>query len=336
MKSVICQEPGNLQLIERPEPSAANGEVLVRIRRVGVCGTDMHIFQGNQPFLSYPRVMGHELAGEIGEAPRGSSFKTGEPVYIVPYLSCGHCIACRAGKTNCCMTLQVLGVHRDGGMCELLALPEANVFRAEGISLDEAAMVEFLAIGAHAVERGQVRAGQRVLVVGAGPIGMGVILFARLKGAAVTALDGRADRIALARDHLGAASTVLLGPGDAEALAAETKGEFYDVVFDATGNGRAMERGFAFVAHGGSYVFVSLVRQDITFNDPEFHKRETALLGSRNAQPQDFATVMAAFRNGQVPVRALNTHRARLEDLASRMPEWIKPESGVVKAILEV
>ena len=336
MKAVICQQPGKLELVDRPAPLPGPGEALVRIRRVGVCGTDMHIFAGNQPFLSYPRVMGHELAGEVAEVPQGSKLQVGDPVYIVPYLSCGHCIACRAGKANCCMSLEVLGVHRDGGMCDYLALPEANVFRAEGISLDEAAMVEFLAIGAHAVARAHVRAGQRVLVVGAGPIGMGVILFARLKGAEVTALDGRADRLALARGHLGAVSVVALGPQDTEILASETKGEFYDVVFDATGNGKAMERGFGFVAHGGSYVFVSLVRQGITFNDPEFHKRETTLLGSRNAQATDFATVMAAFRDGHVPVRALNTHRSPLADLPARMPEWLKPESGVVKAILEV
>ncbi len=336
MKTVICQEPGRLEVIERPMPVAGAGEVLVRIRRVGICGTDMHIYQGNQPYLSYPRVMGHELSGEIAEAPPGSGLKPGHPVYIVPYLSCGACIACRNGKTNCCTQLQVLGVHRDGGMCEYLALPAANVVPTDGISLDEAAMVEFLAIGAHAVARGQVRAKQRVLVVGAGPIGMGAILFSGLLGAEVTALDGRSDRLAVARDHLGAAHTVSLGDGDAGQLAELTKGEHFDVVFDATGNSKAMERGFGFVAHGGAYVFVSLVRQDITFSDPEFHKREITLYASRNAQPRDFATVLAAFQAGRVPSAALNTHRAQLDALPGAMPNWIKPEHGVVKALVEV
>ena len=336
MKAVICQEPGRLEVVERPMPIARPGEVLVRIRRIGVCGTDMHIFQGNQPYLNYPRVMGHELAGEVVDAPHGSRLRVGDPVYVVPYLSCGACIACRAGKANACMTLQVLGVHRDGGMCEYLALPEANVSGTGGISLDAAAMVEFLAIGAHAVARSGVRAGQRVLVVGAGPIGMGVILFARLRGAIVTALDGRAERLAVARDALGAASTIALGPDDAAQLAAGTKGEFFDAVFDATGNAKAMERCLSFVAHGGALVFVSLVRGDIAISDPEFHKRETTLYASRNALPADFETVLAAFRAGQVPVAALNTHRARLEDLPARMPLWITPAAGVVKAVLEV
>jgi 2-desacetyl-2-hydroxyethyl bacteriochlorophyllide A dehydrogenase len=277
MKTVICQEPGRLEVIEQPMPIAGQSEVLVRIRRIGICGTDMHIYQGNQPFLSYPRVMGHELSGEIAEAPQGSGLAPGQPVYIAPYLACGTCIACRNGKTNCCTTLQVLGVHRDGGMCEYLALPAANVVPTEGISLDEAAMVEFLAIGAHAVARGQVGAGQRVLVVGSGPIGMGAILFAGLRGAEVTALDSRSDRLALACERLGAAHAVSLGDGDADQLAELTKGEHFDVVFDATGNAKAMERGFGFVAHGGAYVFISLVRQDITFSDPEFHKREITL-----------------------------------------------------------
>ena len=336
VRAVICMEPGRLEVIERPMPVAGPGEVLVRIRRIGVCGTDMHIYQGDQPYLSYPRVMGHELAGEVAEAPRGSKLKAGDPVYVVPYIACGSCIACRAGKTNCCMKLQVLGVHRDGGMCEYLALPEANVFPAGDIGLDAAAMVEFLAIGAHAVARSGVRAGQRALVVGAGPIGMGVILFARLRGAIVTALDGRAERLSVARDALGASSIVSLGPDDAAQLAAETNGEFYDAVFDATGNANAMQRGLSFVAHGGALIYVSLVRQDIALSDPEFHKRETTLYASRNALPADFETVLAAFRDGHVPIATLNTHRARLEELPERMPQWIAPAAGVVKAVLEV
>ena len=119
MLAIFCDTPGQLTARELPKPSRGEGEVLVRIRRVGVCGTDLHIFTGNQPYLSYPRVMGHELSGEIVEAEKGSTLKAGDPVYVVPYLHCGSCIACRAGKTNCCTSLKVLGVHVDGGMCEL-------------------------------------------------------------------------------------------------------------------------------------------------------------------------------------------------------------------------
>ena len=308
----------------------------MRIRRVGVCGTDLHIFTGDQPYLSYPRVMGHELAGEIVEAPEGSRLATGEIVSIVPYLSCGTCQACRIGKTNCCRKLEVLGVHRDGGMAEYVSVPERFIWPAAGLTLDQAAMVEFLAIGAHAVRRGDVRESQRVLVVGAGPIGMAVAIFARLRGAVVTMLDSRQDRLDFCADPLDAAATVALGPGDLERLAALTEGDFFDLVFDATGNPAAMERGFGFVGHGGTYVLVSIVNGPIAFSDPEFHKRETTLMGSRNATREDFDAVGAALRAGRIQTEALNTHRFALAEAPERFSTLLDPRAGVIKAILHV
>ena len=336
MNSVVCQSPGELALVQRPLPQAQAGEVLLRIRRIGLCGTDMHIFRGTQPFLEYPRVMGHELSGEVVTAPPGSNLSPGDQVYVMPYLSCGKCVACRKGKTNCCTNIRVLGVHCDGGMAEYLALPEQFVFPTEGISLDDAAMLEFLAIGAHAVRRGSVAAGQNVLVVGAGPIGMAVAVFARLKGGKVTVLDGRADRLAFCRDALAVEHTVALGEQDKANLAEVTGGEYFDVVFDATGNVSAMERGLEFVAHGGTYVLVSIVRDRIGFSDPEFHKRETSLLGSRNATADDFKEVLAAIKAGLVPTGLMNTHRSTLAQFVDVLPNWMDPASGVIKAIVEV
>jgi threonine dehydrogenase-like Zn-dependent dehydrogenase len=245
--------------------------------------------------------------------------------------------------------IQVLGVHRDGAFAEYLSLPRAFVHRAEGVTLDQAAMLEFLAIGAHAVRRAELGAepGRRVLVVGMGPIGMAVALFARLRGATVTALDTRPERLELGSRHLALASTVLIGGGRAGAdanaeidadvteLARLTGGDFFDVVFDATGNARAMERGFRFVAHGGTYVLVSIVRDSITFSDPEFHKRETTLLGSRNATLEDFETVLTAMRAGLIPDRALNTHRLRLSEVAADFSKLLDPTAGVVKALID-
>ena len=248
----------------------------------------------------------------------------------------GHCIACRAGKTNCCMSLKVLGVHIDGGMCEYLAVPETNLFKAEGITLDEAAMVEFLAIGAHAVARAKVSRGERALVVGSGPIGVGVAIFAGLAGAEVTVIDSRADRLNFATQHLAVPQAIMLGEGDAGQMQTLTGGEFYTHVFDCTGSPKAMERGFTLVAHGGTYVLVSIVQGNISFSDPEFHKREMTLLSSRNATLTDFATVMTAMRNGHVPTRVIKTHSAPLWEVASKMPEWITPEAGTVKAVLEL
>lgn len=335
MLTVICETPGTLVAAERSRPVRGANEVLLRVKRVGVCGTDLHIFTGNQPYLAYPRVMGHELSGIVEEADPASGLAAGDPVYVMPYLSCGTCVACRQGKTNCCVNIQVLGVHRDGAFTEYLSLPAQFVHKADGISLDEAAMIEFLAIGAHAVRRGAVREGERVLVVGAGPIGMAAAIFSKLRGAVVTTLDTRADRLAFCQRELQVDATVQIGEHDRDELAKLTNGEFFDVVFDATGNVRAMERGLEFVAHGGRYVLVSIVRDTIAFSDPEFHKRETTLLASRNATAEDFSTVLDAMRAGRVPTAALNTHRLKLADVPAQFPALLDASAGVVKAIVE-
>ncbi len=335
MLTVICEAPGTLLAQTRPMPRRQPGDVLLRVKRVGVCGTDLHIFTGNQPYLSYPRVMGHELSGIVEDADADSGLVPGDAAYVMPYLSCGLCVACRQGKTNCCVAIQVLGVHRDGAFTEYLTLPQRFVHKAEGISLDQAAMIEFLAIGAHAVRRGEVRAGQRVLVAGAGPIGLAVMLFARLRGATVVALDSRQDRLAFALAHVGVVAAVAVGEHDEAELARLTDGEHFDAVFDATGNPEAMERGFRFIAHGGRYVLVSIVQGRIGFSDPEFHKREATLLSSRNATDEDFASVLDAMRAGQVPDAALATHRLRLTDLPADFAGLLDPAAGVIKAIVE-
>ena len=336
MKAIVCEQPGRLTLVDRPEPILSDGEALVRIRRVGVCGTDFHIFQGEQPFFEYPRVMGHELSGTVAAAPAGSGLAEGQPVYVVPYLSCGECSACRKGLTNCCRRIRVLGVHQDGGMAEYLAVPARNLVPTGAISLDDAAMIEFLAIGAHGIRRGAVTSGERVLVVGAGPIGMAAVIAAKARGADVTVTDTRADRLGFAAERLDADAIVPAGEGAERRLDELTGGDFFDVVVDATGNAAAMRRGFGLVAHGGRYVLLSIVRDDIAFSDPEFHKRETTLLASRNALPEDFAEVVRLMTAGQVPTRALNTHRGPLADAPSLLPAWLRPEAGVVKAIIEL
>ncbi|SDA30143.1 zinc-binding alcohol dehydrogenase family protein [Sphingomonas sp. NFR15] len=336
MHVVTCCEPGTLALETRDTPVPAPGEVLVRIRRVGVCGTDYHIFRGTQPYLSYPRVMGHELAGVVEQTDAASGFAPGTPVCIMPYLFCGHCVACAKGKTNCCVNIQVLGVHCDGGLAELLAIDPRYLLDASGLTLDQAAMVEFLAIGYHAVRRAALAAGERVLVVGAGPIGMAVALFAGLKGADVTVLDGNAARAGFCVERLGARAAVPLDADTPTRLAEISGGAFFDAVFDATGNAKAMEKGFGYVAHGGRYVLVSIVAADITFNDPEFHKRETTLLGSRNATLDDFAAVIALIREGRVPTAAMHTHSAPLADLPGVIERWMAPDAGVIKAIVEI
>ena len=208
MEAVVCRKPGELALETRSEPQRSSDEVLIGIRRIGICGTDFHIFEGSHPYLQYPRIMGHELSGEVLEAPEGSALRAGQVVVVNPYISCGACIACRKGKPNCCLRIAVLGVHRDGGMCERISVPERNLYPAGSLTLDEAASVEFLAIGAHAVARGGLGAGDRTLVIGAGPIGLGAALFAGIAGGEVTLMDREADRLAFAMKAGIAARTI--------------------------------------------------------------------------------------------------------------------------------
>lgn len=331
-----CKEPGMLRVVRRQAPARGPDEVLVRPRRVGICGTDYHIYEGKHPFLNYPRVMGHELAVEIVEAPDGSGFRAGDIAVVNPYISCGSCIACRRGKPNCCTRIEVLGVHRDGGMTELLVLPEGNLVPAEGLSLEACATVEFLAIGAHAVRRSNAVAGDRALVVGAGPIGLGVALFAARAGAEVTIMDREAERLESATLIVKDTRTILAGPDMPERVSAMTGGDGFDLVFDATGNLQSIEAGFGSVAHGGTFVLVSVVKGDISFTDADFHRREMSLLGSRNATAEDFATVISAIRSGNVPIDQLITHRTTLAGAAQDLPRWATDKRGLIKAVIDI
>ncbi|MHA6720980.1 zinc-binding alcohol dehydrogenase family protein [Sphingomonas sp. RS6] len=306
--------------------------MLIRIHRVGLCGTDYHIFSGRHPFLNYPRVMGHELGGEIEALGPGTSLRIGQRVAINPYLPCGTCIACRKHKPNACVNIAVLGVHIDGGMCERLVVPETAVVDATGLSVDQAAMVEFLAIGAHAVARSPKGQGQRMLVVGAGPIGVAVALFGRFDGFDVTLVDQRQARLDFAREQLDLDGVIVDAQLDS-ALAAKTDGDMFDVVVDATGSLPAMRRSLDFVAHGGALVLVGVAPGDLSFADPEFHKREAMLIGSRNALATDFERVIDAIRTGAIPTDRLHTHSVAAEQLPIRIPELIADADRVLKAI---
>ena len=336
MLTVSCNKPHELTLDERPVPVRRDGEVLVRIRRIGICGTDFHIFSGDQPYLSYPRVMGHELSGEVLDADPDCDIRIGATVTINPYLRCNKCHACRLGKPNCCMNIRVMGVHIDGGMAEYVSVPQEAVIDVEGLSFDQAAMVEFLSIGMHAVRRGAVTSVDRVLVVGAGAIGMGVALFARMAGADVFLIDTNAGRLMRAQTICPDIKTAVADAGVSAWLEQETDGNFFDVVLDASGNASAMQKGFAYVAHGGRYVLVSVVNQDITFSDPEFHKREMQLIGSRNATKHDFRMVIDMIRDGLIPVDKLHTHSLDAADLPWRVPELLKTPDDLLKAIVTI
>ncbi|MDC7684604.1 zinc-binding alcohol dehydrogenase family protein [Asticcacaulis sp. BYS171W] len=334
MKAVICEKPYALEITERPLPVRASGDVMIRIDRIGLCGTDYHIFAGNQPFLAYPRVMGHELSGHVAEADADSPLTVGARVTINPYLPCGTCIACRKARPNCCVNIRVLGVHIDGGMTEFVCVPEAAVIPVEGLTPDQAAMVEFLSIGAHAVRRGATGPSDRALVVGAGPIGVGVALFAAMAGAEVTLIDTSAARLDYARDFVGIPHTAVVSDDLDAYLKRRTDGDYFDIVFDCTGSARAIEKGFSYVAHGGRYVLVSVVKDTLSFADPEFHKREMQLIGSRNATAEDFRHVIDSIRSGAIPTDVLKTQGFPMLDLPDRIGDLIADQGKVLKAIV--
>lgn len=337
MRSLVLAEPYRFELKETETPSVKSGEALVRVRRVGVCGTDLHAFQGNQPYFNYPRILGHELAGEIvevGANPAG--LKSGDACVVIPYLSCGACVACREGKTNCCISLKVLGVHVDGGLQDYLSVPCANLIKTETLILEQAALIENQSIGAHAVRRAAIKTGETVLVIGAGPIGLGVMQFAKLHGARVIALDLNDWRLEFCQQRLGV-THLLNAKRDPELeLKALTAGDFPTAVFDATGSPQSMMRAFNYTAHGGRLILVSIVQSEITFSDPDFHKRELTLLSSRNATREDFEEVIQAFETQRIVSTELISARIPFDQTAKEFPSWLKPEAGIIKAMIEM
>jgi 2-desacetyl-2-hydroxyethyl bacteriochlorophyllide A dehydrogenase len=341
MKTLVLEQPGRLVAATADTPSAPGaGEALVRVHRIGICGTDLHAYAGHQPFFTYPRILGHELGVEVlATGAEVDNIRYGDRCAVEPYLNCGRCIACRSGKPNCCSDIKVLGVHVDGGMREQFVLPAAKLHRSSVLSYDQLALVETLGIGAHAVERAALRPDETVAVLGAGPIGLTVIQFALAAGARVLVLDVNAARLAFCREHLRlpAEATIDTRATDAATRLRElTGGDMPTAVFDATGNAQSMAAAFQYPAHGGRLVFVGLFQGDVTFNDPEFHRRELTLLGSRNSRPADFHRIIALVESGRVDTAPWITHRAAFDAVPELLPIWTKPETGVLKAMISV
>lgn len=339
MQVLVCSKPHHLELRHSDRPRCAPGQALVRIRRIGICGTDIHAYGGNQPYFEYPRVLGHELSGEIVEVADGHDDQhlLGKQAYVIPYLHCGRCRACQQHKTNCCQHMQVIGVHQDGGMAEYLAVPTSHLVVSGTLSIDQLALVECMAIGAHAVRRSALQADELAVIVGAGPIGMGVLQVARSRGARTLMVDTNASRLAFCHEALGAGAVANPQEVDmVEKISELNGGALADVVFDATGNPHAMQAGFDLAGHGGRYVLVSVVKADITFSDPDFHKKELTLIGSRNATREDFDCVVSLMESGDINASAMITHRAALADVPARMPQWCDPAHQVIKAMISI
>jgi alcohol dehydrogenase len=340
MKAIRLEKPGQFNRIEIDEPARPGpAEAVVRVRRVGVCGTDFSGFHGRMPFYSYPRIPGHELGVEVvSVGDRVGNVKPGDRCAVEPYLNCETCLACRRGASNCCMTLQVLGVHTDGGLRDRFVLPARKLHPSPKLTLDQLALVETLGIGGHAVERGAPRDGEDLLIVGAGPIGLSVLEFARAAGAKVTVVDVNPARLDFCRKTMGASQTVLLkGDGsELKELEGVTSGNLFPVVIDATGNVKSMSNATSYVAHTGRLVYVGITSESMSIAHPLMHRREISILASRNSVPETFRKIIALIEEGRIDTRPWITHRSPFEGFIDAFPAWTKPETGVVKAMVEV
>jgi 2-desacetyl-2-hydroxyethyl bacteriochlorophyllide A dehydrogenase len=336
MKFIVCEKPQEFKLKETNIPEPKEGEVLLKIKRIGICGTDIHAFGGTQPYFEYPRILGHELAAEYVKG-NAEGFKPGDKVTFIPYFNCGKCVACRNGLTNCCVNIKVFGVHIDGGMAEYVAIPEQYLLHGQGLDYDELALVEPLAIAAHGVRRADVKATDTVLVMGAGPIGIGLIQFAKIAGAKVIVMDVNDYRLNFCKEQLNADEIINPLNENVNARLAEiTGGDMANVVIDATGNQSVMNSAFNYISHGGRFVLVGLQKGELTFSHPDFHKRESTLMSSRNATIQDFEYVMKCLKEGKIDPKKYITHRTNFTDMIEDFGKLIDPKNNVIKALIEI
>src|SRR6266542_3075849 len=323
MKSLICKQPFQFEYAAIDAPALKPDHAIIKVKRIGICGTDLHAYEGTQPFFNYPRILGHELSGDV--------------VTIIPYFKCRNCIACRNNKPNCCVNIKVCGVHVDGGMVEYLLVPSYSLINGEGLSYDELALIEPLAIGAHGIHRADVQEGEFVLVIGAGPIGLGTMEFARIAGGRVIAMDVHSMRLQFCKEKLNVEYVInALSDNVTEQLKEITNGDMPTVVIDATGNQKAINNALQYLAHGGRYVLIGLQKNELIFSHPEFHKRETTLMSSRNATKKDFEHVMNCIKRGLVNPSTYITHKVKFDEVKDKFESWLYPENGVIKAMVEM
>jgi alcohol dehydrogenase len=341
MKALLLEKPEEFRFIDIPEPSSPGpGEAVVRVRAVGICGTDYGGFRGTMPFFSYPRIPGHELGVEVvAVGPGVRNVKPGDRCCVEPYINCQDCHSCCRGLTNCCERHQTLGVHCDGGLRPLFTLPARKLHLAPRLTPEQNALVETLAIGCHAIDRGGPQPGETVLIIGAGPIGLSAMEFAKVSGARVIVMDKVPARLAFVRETMGIVDTILAGGGEdaAAEVARLTDGRMCEVVVDATGSAVSMAAALSLCSFGGRLVYVGITQQDLVFpHAPIMHRRELTLLASRNALSRDFGRIIGLIENGTIDTRPWITHRLSFAELPAAFPGLLAPTSGVIKAVVEM
>ena len=341
MKAIQLVEPKQFRVIDVPEPPAPGpGDAVVKIHRVGICGTDYSGYLGKMPFFSYPRIPGHELGVEVVAVGTGvTNVKVGDRAAIEPYINCQACYSCARGHTNCCENHKTLGVHIDGGLQPLFTIPARKLHVSTKLTFEQLALVETLGIGLHAINRANPKPDETVLVIGAGPIGLSAIEFAKLAGSRVIAMDLNADRLRFAREQMGVSETILSKGSfdeDVKTFTDLTGGKLGNVVVDATGSAKSMSGAYHYVGFTGRLVWVGITQDQLAFTQPLMHRREMTFLASRNALAPEFTRIIRLIEGGMLDTRPWITHRAPFDALVGEFMKWLNPETGVVKAMVEV
>lgn len=340
MQAIQLEQPKRFRVIDLPEPPPPGpGEAVVRVRRVGVCGTDLSGYLGKMPFFSYPRIPGHELGVEVVAVGDGvSAVKPGDRAAVEPYINCQTCYSCTRGHTNCCENHQTLGVHCDGGLRPLFTIPARKLHLSKKLSLEQLALVETLAIGHHAIRRSAPQPDETVLIIGAGPIGLSAVEFAKLAGSRVIVMDLNDRRLAFVREKMGVSETVLASGTDADVdtITKLTDGKMANVVVDATGHAGSMAVAYRFAGFVGRVVFVGITQDPITFTQPLMHRREISFLASRNAVSNEFTRIIRLIEGGMLDTGPWITHRVGFGGVIDAFPVFLDPAAGVVKAMVEI
>jgi len=338
LKALVIDQPGRAGVVDRPPPVPGPEDVLLRVRRVGLCGSDLNTYRGANPLVSYPRVPGHEISASIEEVGAGvpQEWRPGRDVLVIPYTSCGVCSACRRSRFNCCQDNQTLGVQRDGGLSEWLVTPWQKLFAADGLSLRELALVEPLTIGFHAVARGRVGERDTTVVFGCGAVGLGVIAGATRRGARVIAVDIDARKLEIA-ERCGAKELIHSQTESLPARVQElTAGLGPDVVVEAVGHPSTFRAAVELASFAGRVVYIGYAKAPVEYETKLFVIKELDILGSRNALPEDFAQVVAHLSEKHLPVDAVITHSVPLPEVGAVLEQWSSHPEDYVKILVDL
>ncbi|WP_348264451.1 zinc-binding alcohol dehydrogenase family protein [Telmatobacter sp. DSM 110680] len=335
MKGIVLQEPGNAVLKEIDEATAGGDEVLLQVRMVGLCGSDLNSYRGKNPLVSFPRIPGHEISATVVDPGSHKEWVTGTHVTLSPYKACGQCTACERGRPNACRDNQTMGVQRDGALTELIAIPAAKLFRAD-LSLKELCLVEPLTVGFHAVGRGRVTAEDTVAVFGCGGVGLGVVAGAAFRGARVIGIDLDDQKLETAR-KAGAAEAINSKTSDVHAQLMElTSGRGPDVVIEAIGSPATYRAAVDEAAYAGRVVYIGWAKDQVPYETRLFVHKELDILGSRNAMPEDFRDVIRMLEAKRFPVDAAVTHVVPFEATPRILAEWNREPERFTKIMIEV